>query len=64
MKQIPGTYKPVGVVYRCCDTGNMIITEEDQQRMLVVSEAEELMKPTKPCVQLSWSKIWNEIFSK
>lgn len=56
---IPLFWKSTGTVYRCSLTGNMIICEGKKQRILIVSEAEELMNPTESCFQLRIQKTKN-----
>ena len=39
----------------------MVIREGEKERMLVVSEAQELMRPTKPCAQSAYGSLAEKI---
>jgi hypothetical protein len=57
----PPWHSLTGHVFRCALTGNMVIREGEIDRTLVVSEANELMLPTKPCAQTTYDSLAEKI---
>ena len=57
----PPWHSLTGYVFRCPLTGNMVIREGEKERMLVVSEAQKLMRPTKPCAQSAYDSLAEKI---